>query len=46
MPGTDNDCREILSALHEEKGLRLAPEKLDESVTRLIYAALDMESHR
>ena len=46
MPGTDKDCAEILSALHEEKGLRLAPEKLDESVTRLIYAALDMESHR
>ena len=46
MPGTDNDCKEILNALHEEKGLRLAPEKLDESVTRLIYAALDMESHQ
>ena len=46
MPGTDNDCAEILAALHEEKGLRLAPEKLDESVTRLIYAALEMESRR
>ena len=46
MPGTDNDCTEILAALHEEKGLRLAPEKLDESVTRLIYAALEMESRR
>ena len=46
MPGTDNDCKEILEALHEEKGLRLAPEKLDESVIRLVYAALDLASHR
>ena len=46
MPGTDNDCAEILAALHGERGLRLAPEKLDESVTRLVYAALDMDSRR
>ena len=42
MPGTDRDVEEILEALHEETGLRLAPEKLDESVTRLIYAALSL----
>ena len=46
MPGTQNDRDEILAALHEERGLRLPPEKLDESVTRLVYAAIEMQAHR
>ena len=40
MPGTDNDRREIREALHGEGHCILPPERLDESVTRLICAAL------
>ena len=40
MPGTDNDRREIREALHGEGHCILPAERLDESVTRLVYAAL------
>ena len=40
MPGTENDRREIREALNGEGHCILPPERLDESVTRLVYAAL------
>ena len=40
MPGTENDRREIREALSGEGHCILPPERLDESVTRLVYAAL------
>ena len=43
MPGTAGDRREILEALRGENDQRLPVEKLDESVTRIVYAALKHE---
>ncbi len=40
MPGTDGDIREIVDAAEGRRGPRLPAEKLDESVRRLIAAAL------
>ena len=43
MPGTEGDRQEILSALRGEGDQFLPGEKLDESVARLIYAALGQQ---
>ena len=40
MPGTDSDIREIMDAVEGKRLPRLTEEKLDESVIRLISAAL------
>ena len=40
MPGTDGDRKEIADALHRRGDQALPAEKLNESVTRIIYAAL------
>ena len=46
MPGTDSDIQEILDALEGKRLPRLSEAKLDESVIRLISAALICDAAR
>ena len=46
MPGTDSDINEIIDAVEGRRLPVLTEEKLDESVVRLIAAALACEGNR